>query len=707
VLDDGWRGERVVDLPMDVLFGKAPRMHRAATAMAPGVYAPLALDTIALRDAALDVLRHPSVGSKSYLVTIGDRTVGGLCARDQMVGPWQVPVADCAVTLLDFDGYAGEAMAIGERTPLALLSSPAAARMAVGEAITNLAAAPIAALVEVRLSANWMAAVSHPGEDAALFAAVRAVGLDLCPALGISIPVGKDSLSMQARWKHDGIDERVVSPVSLVVSAFARVTDARRALTPELRAGGDTTLLLVDLGERRDRLGGSILAQVHGTLAATPPDVDAPALLKGLFDAVQALNADGLLLAYHDRSDGGLVATLAEMAFAGHCGLEITLDGWAGEPLAALFNEELGAVLQVRADEVARVRTVLTQHGIDDCTHAIGHPRDDDRIRITRNDTVLAQWSRTEMIAAWHETSHAMQRLRDDPDCADSEREQVLDDADPGLHARLAFDLEDDVAAPYINTGKRPRVAILREQGVNGQVEMAVAFMRAGFDAYDVHMSDLIEGRVDLSTHDGVVACGGFSYGDVLGAGRGWATSIRHRESLAETFRTFLADTRHFALGVCNGCQMFAGLKSLVPGAEHWPTLERNRSEQYEARLALVEVLPSPSLFLAGMAGSRLPIAVAHGEGRAQFASDTAREQAKACLRFVDRRGNATERFPDNANGSPGGLTGFCNDDGRVTILMPHPERVIRSVQMSWRPREWGEHSPWMRMFRNARVWLG
>jgi phosphoribosylformylglycinamidine synthase len=707
-LTDERLGGAPVDLPLDVLFGKPPRMHRDAARRVPSGLPAFDAAGIALDEAIARVLRHPSVGSKAWLVTIGDRTVGGLCARDPMVGPWQVPVADCAVTLVDFDGYAGEAMSIGERTPLALLDAAAAARMAVGEAITNLMSAPVADLGEVRLSANWMAAVAHPGEDAALFDAVRAVGMDLCPALGVSIPVGKDSLSMQARWREDGAERRVVSPVSLIVSAFARVVDARRALTPQLRTdAGDSVLLLLDLAAGRARLGGSILAQCFGGFSGPVPDLDDPARLRAAFGVVQDLAARGLLLAAHDRSDGGLFVAAVEMAFAGGCGVRLDLDVAAADLLPALFAEELGLLLQVRRADLETVRGRFAGAGLADCVALVGAPSAAREVVVARGGSEAFRAPRHALLAAWGETSHAMQRLRDNPACADEEREALCDPAAPGLVPHLAFDPAEDVAAPFVARGARPRVAILREQGVNGQVEMAAAFTRAGFDAFDVHMTDLIDGRHRLDGFDGFVACGGFSYGDVLGAGRGWAASIRWREVLSGQFARFLADPRRFALGVCNGCQMLAALKDLVPGAGAWPAFERNRSEQFEARLALVEVLDSPSVFLRGMAGSRLPVAVAHGEGRARFDDESALAASLPCLRYVDGHGRPAEAYPANPNGSPGGLNGFTTPDGRVTILMPHPERVFRSVQLSWRPAGWGEDSPWMRMFRNARAWLG
>ncbi len=665
------------------------------------------IDGISLDDAIERVLRFPAVGSKSFLVTIGDRTVGGLCARDQMVGPWQVPVADCAVTLSDFEGYAGEAMAMGERTPLAVLDAAASARMAVGEALTNLAAAAIT-LDEVRLSANWMAAVGHEGEDAALYDAVHAVGMELCPALGVSIPVGKDSLSMQTRWQDASGEQNTVSPMSLIVTAFARTGDARRALTPQLVLDqGDSEIWLLDLGAGRNRLGGSALLQAFGRSGGEPPDLDDADRFKRFFTAIQDANAAGLLLAYHDRSDGGAITALIEMAFAGHCGLDIPLAGWAENALCALFCEELGALVQVRVADREAFAAILAARGLATLARVVARPSERMRVKLVQDDETVARWTWTDLMRQWSETSHAMQRRRDNPASADVEHEWRCDDADPGITPHLGFDPAADIAAPYIAKGARPRIAILREQGVNGQVEMAAAFTRAGFDALDVHMSDLASGRRKLADFAGFAACGGFSYGDVLGAGRGWAASILYNERLRDDFAAFFGDGSKFALGVCNGCQMLANLHAIVPGAEHWPQFVRNASEQYEARLVTLELLDSPSIFFAGMAGSRIPVAVAHGEGRTVFAATADARRAIACARFVDNAGNATERFPLNSNGSADGNAGFTAADGRVTILMPHPERVFRSVQMSWRPREWGEDSPWMRMFRNARVWVG
>jgi phosphoribosylformylglycinamidine synthase len=696
-----------VDMELSVLLGKPPKMIRDVARLARPLE-PFAADALDLREAAYRVLQFPAVADKTFLVTIGDRTVGGLCARDPMIGPWQVPVSDVAVTLTDFDGYAGEAMAMGERTPLALIDAPASGRMAVGEAITNLAAAGITSLAAVKLSANWMAPAGHPGEDAALYDTVRAVGMELCPALGVSIPVGKDSMSMRTTWSEGGEPRAVTAPISLIVSAFAPVIDARRVLTPQLRFDcGRTVLLLVDLANGQNRLGGSALAQVYGRLGSNAPNVDDPETLKSFFATVQALHAQAGILAYHDRSDGGLFATAVEMAFAARCGLAITLDELPGAAIAALFNEELGAVLQVRATDRHDVVGAFEAAGLR-CV-AVGEPARGDRIRVSQGDLVLLDESRVELHRAWSRTTHALQRLRDYPQAADQEYERLLDVDDPGLVPHLTFDPAQDIAAPFVATGMRPRVAILREQGVNGHIEAAAAFNRAGFDAYDVHMTDLIAGRTALNGFKGIVAGGGFSYGDVLGAGEGWAKSILYNARAREEFAAFFARSETFALGICNGCQMLSNLRELIPGTAHWPHFVRNQSEQFEARLILLEVLPSPSLFFTGMEGSRIPVALAHGEGYAEFrdVQQLVAAQSLVSLRFVDNRGMATERYPYNPNGSPRGITGLTTADGRFTILMPHPERVFRTVQMSWHPDAWGEDSPWMRMFRNARAWLG
>ncbi|MGC3996878.1 MAG: phosphoribosylformylglycinamidine synthase [Anaeromyxobacter sp.] len=711
VLEDELLGGKPIDMPLSVLLGKPPRMRREAARVAPPA-APFPLEGVALREALHRVLRLPAVADKTFLITIGDRTVTGLVARDQMAGPWQVPVADAAVTAASFDTVAGEGMAMGERTPVALLDAAASARLAVAEALTNLASAPVRALGDVKLSANWMAAAGHPGEDARLYEAVRAVGEELCPALGIAIPVGKDSMSMKTVWEEGGQQRAVTAPLSLVITAFAPVTDVRRALTPQLRTDlGEAALLLVDLGRGQHRLGGSGLAQVYGQLGTTPPDLDDPALLRGFFAAVQRLNAEGRLLAYHDRSDGGLAVTLLEMAFAGGAGLELDLSALAGDPRAALFAEELGAVVQVRAADVEAVRAAFAAEGLGAHVHALGRAVAGDRIRIRRGAELLLDEARAELRGIWSETTHRLQALRDDPACADEEQAGRCDAGDPGLHAHLTFDLDQDVAAPFVARGARPRVAILREQGVNGQVEMAAAFDRAGFEAVDVHMSDLLSGRTTLDGFRGLAACGGFSYGDVLGAGEGWAKSILFNARARGELERFFGRGDTFGLGVCNGCQMLSNLHELVPGAGDWPRFVRNRSEQFEARLAMVEVLESPSILLRGMAGSRLPIAVAHGEGRAEFSGPAHRGALEAkglvAARYVDHHGRPAERYPENPNGSPGGITAVTTPDGRVTILMPHPERVFRAVQFSWRPDGWREDGPWLRLFRNARVWVG
>ena len=706
---DGWFDNLPVDMPMSLLFGKAPKTLRDVQHH-PFPKKELDTSVMTLREAAERVLRLPTVADKSFLITIGDRTVGGLVARDQMVGPWQVPVADVAVTLTDFRGHAGEAMAMGERAPVALLHPAASGRMAVGEALTNIAAARIAAIGDIKLSANWMAAAGQPGEDAALFDTVRAVGMELCPALGIAIPVGKDSLSMRNAWVEDGEPREMTAPLSLIVSAFAPVLDVRRTLTPQLRSdAGETELLLIDLGKGRNRLGGSCLAQVYKQIGHHPADLDDPSMVKSFFDAVQALNRDELLLAYHDRSDGGLFVTLCEMAFAGRCGLRVTLDGLAADPFAALFSEELGAVLQVRRADVDEVTGRLRAAGLGAVTHRIGAPAADERIVFLEGGEEVHAATRAHLQRLWSETSWRMQSLRDNPRTAREDYERLDDAGDPGLCATLSFDPAEDVAAPFIATGARPAVAILREQGVNGQAEMAAAFERAGFRSFDVHMTDLLSGRVRLREFQGLAACGGFSYGDVLGAGAGWARAILFNERVRDEFAAFVRRQDTFGLGVCNGCQMFSHLRELIPGATHWPRFLRNASEQFEARLALVEVLPSSSLFLSGMAGSRMPIVVSHGEGRAAPHPGQTEDavRAGAVLRYIDNHGRPAERYPANPNGSPGGATGFTSEDGRYTILMPHPERCFRTVQHSWHPPEWGEDGPWLRMFRNARRWLG
>lgn len=711
IVGDGYFDNSPVNLPMSMLLDKPPKMLREATRQA--FTAPeLELTGIDPTEAAYRVLRLPTVAAKHYAITLGDRSVAGQTARDQMVGPWQTPVSDVAVTLSDYVGYSGEAMSMGERSPVALLDAPASGRMAVAEAITNMGAALIGDIRKINLSANWMAATGTPAEDARLFDTVKAVGMELCPQLGIAIPVGKDSLSMQTVWDADGEERNVASPLSLIVTAFAAVQDARRTLTPELqRDQGDTTLLLVDFGQGRNRLGASALAQVYQQLGASPADLDDPDLLAAGFNALQALNAEGKLLAYHDRSDGGLFTTLAEMAFAAHCGLDIELDAVADQPLAALFSEELGVVVQVRDQDRAAVLERLAEAGLGEYCHVLGTLRHDDRLVLRHGGEAVLDESRIELQRAWQETSYHIQRLRDNPDCAQEEFDNLLDADDPGLSASLSFDPADDITAPFVNTGARPRVAILRDQGVNGQVEMAAAFDRAGFEAVDIHMTDLMSGRRSLKESKGIAVSGGFSYGDVLGAGRGWAKTVLHNATARAEFEAFFQREDTFGLGSCNGCQMFSMLRELIPGTELWPRFVRNRSEQFEARLAMVEILDSPSIFFTDMVGSKLPVVVAHGEGRAEFASSAELQQLAASqlvsARFIDHYGQATERYPYNPSGSPYGITGLSSRDGRFLAFMPHPERAFRTIQHSWHPAEWGEDGPWLRMFRNARVWVG
>jgi phosphoribosylformylglycinamidine synthase len=731
VLEDGPGGEHVIHMPMAVLLGKPPKTQRDVQRVARSE-AALNLTGVKLEQVALDVLRHPTVASKRFLITIGDRTVGGLNHRDPMVGPWQVPVADVAVTLADHSGFRGEAMAMGERTPLAALNAPASGRMAVAEAITNLLAAPIE-LSRVKLSANWMAACGEAGEDAALFDTVKAVGMELCPQLGIGIPVGKDSLSMRTRWTDGDDTKQVTAPVSLIVTAFATLADVRGTLTPQLQTG-DTTLVLIDLGQGRKRMGGSMLAQVLAQFGDEVPDLDDAQSLKQLVDAVNVLRSQGRLLAYHDRSDGGLWAAVCEMAFAGHMGVSLNVDilvtesdgiqdsraeygdskNWAGQvgerrnelTLKALFNEELGVVIQVPTAVRNEVIGTLREHGLSKHAHFIGKTNDKGCIEVWRDTQCRFSATLQSLHQQWDEVSWRISQLRDNPACADSEHAAAGLAGDPGLHWHLTFDPTSvPVSAPAVH-GTRPKLAILREQGVNSHIEMSYAMAQAGFDTFDVHMSDLQTGSARLNQFQGFVACGGFSYGDTLGAGEGWARSILFNPTLAEQFAEFFARKDSFALGVCNGCQMMAALSPIIPGAQAWPKFTRNRSEQFEARLSLVEVLASPSLFFTGMAGSRLPVAVAHGEGFADFSQRGDASQVHRAMRYLDNHGRPTEAYPANPNGSPDGLTAVTTADGRFTALMPHAERVFRNVQMSWAGGDASAHSPWMRMFHNARAWL-
>jgi phosphoribosylformylglycinamidine synthase len=735
VVSDRLFGNNSVDMAMSALLGKPPRMTRDVKHITEK-FADFEAASIDLKDAAYRVLQLPTVADKTFLISIGDRTVGGMTARDQMVGPWQVPVADVAVTPMTYQGYAGEAFAMGERTPVAVLDAAASGRMAVGESITNLLAADVATLSDVKLSANWMAAAGYPGEDAKLFDTVRAVS-DTCQALGLGIPVGKDSLSMRTAWEDNGAKKEVVAPLSLVVSAFARVTDARKTLTPLLQLDqGESELLLVDLSGGKNRLGGSALAQVFNQTGAVAPDLDELVAFKGFVAAFSALKQQGLVLAYHDRSDGGLFAAVCEMAFAARCGITLNVDELCYDPLVhdvdgnerkpgllggrsdellvkALFNEELGAVLQIRRADREKVTAILRQAGLGKFFSLIGYPNDRDEVRVVRNARSLLSEKRVDLQRAWSETSFRMQALRDNPECAQQEFDRIGDASDRGLIAELSFDYRQDVAAPFIAKGERPKVAILREQGVNSQLEMAAAFERAGFAPVDVHMSDLVAGRRKLAEFKGLVACGGFSYGDVLGAGLGWARTILFNDRCRDEFATYFARSDTFSLGVCNGCQMMSALKDIIPGAEAWPRFVRNKVEQFEARLSLVEIVESPSILFAGMAGSRLPIAVSHGEGRADFAHTGSQTDARVAMRFIDSSGAPAERYPLNPNGSPAGITAVTSLDGRATVLMPHPERVARAATLSWHPVAWDQQadefgaSPWLRLFRNARVWVG
>ena len=694
-----------VDMPMEVLLGKAPRMHRDVVHVETKLSA-FKSEGLDLAKAVTDVLRHPTVGSKSFLITIGDRSVGGLVSRDQMVGPWQVPVADCGVTTLGFETNRGEAMSMGERTPIAVIDAAAASRMAVGEALTNIAATDVK-LPEVKLSLNWMAACGAKGEDAKLFDAVKGAS-DFCVALGISVPVGKDSLSMRTAWEDNGEKKSVTSPVSLIASAAAPVGDVTLTLTPELRKI-PSVLVLADLGCGRARMGGSILAQVAQRFGDTAPDCEDPAMLARFMGALRTLVNEGAVVAYHDRADGGLAATASEMMFASRLGVKLDLTSLTkdADVFAALFNEELGGLMQVPAEKAARVAEVMREAGLASVCHFVGEVVDDDALTISANGAELARLDRADLQKAWTEVSWQIARGRDNPACADSEFARIERKEDTGLFAKTTFDVNEDVAAPMILTGVRPKIAILREQGVNSQTEMAAAFTRAGFDAYDVHMTDLLTGRADLAEFTGLACCGGFSYGDVLGAGGGWAKTILHNDRMVEMFRTFFNREDTFGLGICNGCQMMSHLRDLIPGASHWPEFVRNTSEQFEARLVNVEVLESPSIFFAGMAGSVMPVVNSHGEGRVQFLRPEDAALVKAAARFVDPCGNPTEVYPYNPNGSKGGLTSVTTEDGRFTIMMPHPERSHRAQQLSWHPAEWTDASGWMRMFRNARKWVG
>ncbi|MFA5826369.1 MAG: phosphoribosylformylglycinamidine synthase [Gallionellaceae bacterium] len=694
-----------VNMPLSVLLGKPPKMTRKVKrekARMP----KFDTSSINLKEAIERVLRLPSVADKTFLISIGDRTVGGMTARDQMVGPWQVPVADVAVTLMGYNTNLGEAFALGERTPIAVLNAPASGRMAIGEAITNIAAAQIEKIGDIKLSANWMAAAGHHGEDAALFDTVQAVGMELCPQLGISIPVGKDSMSMKTTWKDGEQNKAVTAPLSLIVTSFAPCSDVRKTLTPQLVANTDTVLLLFDLGCGKNRMGGSALAQVYKQVGDIAPDVNDALKLKAFFDLIQRFNREGKLLAYHDRSDGGMLAALCEMAFASHVGLDVRLDELKGDDLSSLFNEELGALVQVRRADLADIFVQCDEAGLGS-VHEVARLNTSGTINISRGGKTLYSENAIALRRIWSETTYQMQKLRDNPACAQQEYDRTLDANDTGLHVKLTYDVNENVAPALLKS--RPKMAILREQGVNGQVEMAAAFDRAGFTAVDVHMSDIISGRVKLADFKGVAACGGFSYGDVLGAGEGWAKSILFNPRARDEFEAFFKRNDTFALGVCNGCQMMSNLHEIIPGAEHWAHFARNQSEQFEARFVMVEVQQSPSILFEGMAGSRMPIVVSHGEGYADFsnAAKLKAVQPLVSLRYVDHAGKPTETYPLNPNGSPQGITGLTTPDGRFSIMMPHPERVFRAVQNSWYPRDWQENGAWLRMFQNARKWVG
>ena len=713
IVGDSYFDDVPIDIPLSLLFSDAPLPRRELSAMLTDW--PEALEVpwadVGVKEATYRVLQLPAVADKSFLITIGDRSVGGQVTRDQMVGPWQIPVADVAVTTASFCGYQGEAMAMGERSPIAVTQHAASARMAVAEALTNIVAAPIADLTNVKLSANWMADMQRAGEDRGLYSAVKAIGMELCPALGIAIPVGKDSLSMHMAWKEGQQEKSVSSPLSLVITAFAPVTDVRKTLTPQLQCDGEATdLLLIDLSAAKQRLGATALAQVYNYADSETADVEDAEQLKVFFTAIQSLNKRGKLLAYHDRSDGGLLTTLCEMAFASHCGLRIDISALGQEALPILFNEELGAVIQIARSERDDVLDYLASQQLAQQTHVVAEISDDDKISIVLAEKEVLCESRIDLQRAWSSTSYQMQSLRDDAACAQQAYDTILAADDPGLSAQLSFDIQQDIAAPYVQRGEKPKVAILREQGVNGQLEMAAAFTRAGFSCVDVHMSDIISGEKHLNDFVGLAACGGFSYGDVLGAGRGWASTILHNGQASDAFAKFFNRSDTFTLGACNGCQMLSNLRDLIPGAKHWPDFVRNRSEQFEARLSMVEIASSPSILFTGMEGSRMPIIVSHGEGRAAWLSEQTMEETLdnqlLSMRYVDNHGRATDAYPANPNGSMHGAAALTTYDGRVTIMMPHPERIFRSVQASWHPSDWAEDSPWARLFANARVWV-
>ncbi|HCJ78216.1 MAG TPA: phosphoribosylformylglycinamidine synthase, partial [Gammaproteobacteria bacterium] len=699
VLSDSLFDNNPIQMPMSVLLGNPPKTSIDARTPVDHLNALDASD-IKLDEAINRILQLPTVASKNFLITIGDRSVTGMVARDQFVGPWQVPVADCAISLADYVGYQGEIMSLGEKTPLALVNAESAARMTIGEALTNMLGGYVEDIHHISLSANWMSASGHPGEDAKLFAAVKSVGMDLCPELGLTVPVGKDSMSMRSSWVENGEDKAVTAPLSLIITAFAKTPDARLQITPLLNTDEASELWLIDLGFGQNRMGGSCLAQVYNQVGDVAPNLDDSAVFKSFFTVINQLNKDGLISAYHDRSDGGVITTLLEMAFTSHCGLDIQANE---QNITDLFNEELGCVIQVSNNNKDAVTQALMTAGLSDCTRHIASINDTDSIQIQTNDEVLFEQPRAQLQSLWSSTSYEIAKLRDNPQCAEEEFASIIEDT-KGLKTDLSFDHNQSISAPYIATNAKPKIAILREQGINGQVEMAAAFNKAEFDAIDVHMSDILSGRISLADFKGLVACGGFSYGDVLGAGRGWASSILYNASAKDNFQAFFERDDSFALGICNGCQMMSNLSEIIPGSEHWPSFNRNVSEQFEARFSSVKIGQSNSIFLKDMAGSIMPIAIAHGEGRAIFKGNQSDQHI--ALQYVDHAGDLTQTYPHNPNGSDNAVAGVTNDSGQVTIMMPHPERVFRAVQNSYHPKDWDERSPWLRMFENARAWV-
>jgi phosphoribosylformylglycinamidine synthase len=698
ILDDELFENKPIDMPMEVLLGNPPKTSIKALTNNIDLN-PLDTSSISLKDAITRILQLPTVASKNFLITIGDRSVTGMVARDQFVGPWQVPVADCAISVSDYVGYKGEIMSLGERTPLALCDANSSARMTIGESLTNMLGGYVEDIHHISLSANWMSASGYTGEDAKLFEAVKAVGMDLCPELGLTVPVGKDSMSMKSSWNENGKDKSVTAPLSLIITAFSKTPDVRLQKTPLLENTTNSELLLIDLGFGKDRMGGSCLAQVYNQIGDIPPNLDSGKIFNNFFSVINQLNKDDLITSYHDRSDGGAIVTLLEMAFASHCGLSINTKG---SNIKELFNEELGCVIQVKDKNKKRVIDALDRAGLSDCTHKIATINNTDNIEIANNGEVIYRESRTKLQSLWSSTSYEVAKLRDNPECAKEEFSSINEITD-GLKTDLSFDIDESVSAPYISNSVKPKIAILREQGINGQVEMGMAFTKAEFEAVDIHMSDILSGRVSLEEFKGLAACGGFSYGDVLGAGRGWASSILYNSLAKDEFEAFFNRKDSFALGVCNGCQMISNLTEIIPGTNNWPSFSRNKSEQFEARFSSVKIGNSSSIFLKGMSGSVMPIAIAHGEGRASFK----RNSNNISMNYVDHNGDLTQNYPHNPNGSDFATAGVCNDSGQVTIMMPHPERVFRAIQNSYHPQEWKERSPWMRMFENARSWVG